>query len=180
MSGEIAVNSISRYWERTDQFVRSRLQGRRLGHLLAGQRAVSRSNPLGHAGPAGQLAQQRGEALYGKTVRRLMRGFLGLGRGGGLGRQNRIRGVATHEVRSRRNRPVIWRKRRKDRRELPESLTVLRDTRLERSTMNRSTSATVARLTPLPRDRKWPRKAFAVLRSRPNVASATSQWERRC
>src|ERR1039457_6535516 len=91
-----------------------------------------------------------------------------------------MRGVTTHEVRSRDTRPVIWRKRRNDRRELPVSLTVLRDTRLDRPTMKPSTSATVTLLTALPCDRNRPRKAFAVLRSRPSVASATSQWARRC
>jgi hypothetical protein len=93
---------------------------------------------------------------------------------------NRMRGVATHEVRSRHSRPVIRRKRRNDRRELPVSLTVLRDTRLDRSTMNLSTSATITLLTALPCDRNRPRKALAVSRLRPSVASATSQWERRC
>src|ERR1039458_10414983 len=86
----IVANSISSYWERTDQFVRLRLERCRLRRLLEGQLRGSRFKFVGHSRATGQLCQQGLEAVHREPLCGFMGVLLGLGRVGGFRRQNRI------------------------------------------------------------------------------------------
>lgn len=82
--------SVSSYGERPHQLISPCLQRGGIRLLLDGQFRVYGFPLVGHSRPAGQLCQQGLEAVDWERVHRSVRPFLGLGRGGGLRRQDRI------------------------------------------------------------------------------------------
>jgi hypothetical protein len=86
------------------------------------------------------------------------------------------RGLITRAARSRRSLPVIWRKRRKDLKELQIVAAVRLDMCVNSCATNASKSMTVARLAAFLRDRKKERNTFAVSVSRRRVPFVVPLW----